>query len=139
MKIVMALPTDTKIFAMCAWFSLAACTTSTQPSASVAGVDPKPAPIINFQIVDGNGLYRGGQPASKNDWEFLKKAKIKTVIKLNKYSSTSGDKEEALAREYGIEKFIPILMQPEDWPHNWNSWATPTNGQIVDALIVLCY
>lgn len=137
MKIIVVLSNISKHFPMCIFFSLAACTTTTQPSATVAGLESRPAPIFNFQIVEPNKLYRGGQPTNDDDWTYLKKIGVTRVIQLNKYASATGDEDEVtVGKKHGIT-VIPILMQPEDWPHNWNLWATPTNEQIDKALGVL--
>jgi protein tyrosine/serine phosphatase len=123
--------------------TLAACGTSTRQSADIAGVDPHPAPIDNFQVVEivsQNGLYRGGQPIEndkRDDWKYLKSIGVKTVIKLNRYSSYGNeDNELSSAKRHGIN-VKEILMQPEDFPHNWNLWATPTDEQIEAAVSML--
>lgn len=121
--------------------TLAACATATRPSADIAGVDPHPAPIFNFQVVDAkNGLYRGGQPIEndqRDDWQYLKSIGIKTVIKLNRYSSYVNEENElASAQRHGIN-VKEILMQPDDFPHNWNLWSTPTDEQIETAVSML--
>ena len=137
METVVAAPRITNIVALCVCLTLAACGTPTRRSADIAGVDPHPAPINNFQIVDVKGLYRGGQPKGERDWVYLKNAGIKTVIKLNKYSSTREEKAELdSAKEHDI-KVIEIPMPPEDWPHNWNLWATPANEQVSEAVRAL--
>jgi protein tyrosine/serine phosphatase len=139
METIIALPRIANVFALCVCLTLAACgtLTATRPSADVARVDPHPAPINNFQIVDVNGLYRGGQPAEERDWVYLKNIGIRTVIKLNKYSSQTEERDElSSAKEHGI-KVIEIPIQPEDWPHNWNLWAAPTNEQVNEAVRAL--
>jgi protein tyrosine/serine phosphatase len=137
METIIALPRIANIFALCVCLTLAACATQTRPSADVARVDPHPAPINNFQIVDVNGLYRGGQPTEERDWVYLKNIGIRTVIKLNKYSSLKEERDElSSAKEHGIN-VIEIPMQPEDWPHNWNLWAAPTNEQVNKAVRAL--
>ena len=77
---------------------LTACTT-TQPSAVIARKSPDPAPVFNFQIVSLGGsdgaeaVYRSGQP-KKEDWDYLEKIGVKTVVKLNKFSSDADESEE---------------------------------------------
>jgi protein tyrosine/serine phosphatase len=48
--------------------------------------------LMNFQKVE-DGIYRGGQPTSKDSWAYLKSLGIKTVIKLD--LAAEGSDEEA--------------------------------------------
>ncbi len=41
----------------------------------------KQAPIVNFQTLEPQGIYRGGQPRNETDWTFLKGIGGKTVVK----------------------------------------------------------
>jgi protein tyrosine/serine phosphatase len=82
-------------------------------------------------------LYREGQPAEERGWVYLKNIGIRTVIKQNKYSSNTEERDElSSAKAQGIN-VIEIPMQPEDWPHNWNLWAAPTNEQVNEAVRAL--
>lgn len=133
-----------KIFAVGVLLTLTACATTTHESATLIqaekdGISKEVnTPIQNFQIVEPGVLYRGWQPETERDWRFLKEdAKIKTIIKLNTYSpAVSVEEETQAALRQGI-KLIPILMQPEDWPHNWNLWAVPTIEKMAEAINAL--
>ena len=126
------------VLILCGCLTLAACATPTRQSAIVEGVGP--APIINFQVVEPGRLYRGAQPVEndkQDDWAYLKKIGVKTVLKLNRYSSDVTEESElASAKRHGII-VQEVLMPPEDFPHNWNLWATPTDEQISKAVSVL--
>lgn len=137
METIIALPRVANLFTLCVCLTLAACATPTRPSADIARVDPHPAPINNFQIVEAKGLYRGGQPDKESDWDYLKSIGISTVIKLNNYSSNTEARDELSAAEAHGINVIEIPMQPEDWPHNWNLWAAPANEQVNDAVRAL--
>ncbi|MHB1619975.1 MAG: tyrosine-protein phosphatase [Sulfuricella sp.] len=116
---------------------MAACATPTKPSAVIASQGPHPAPINNFQIVITDGVYRSGQPKEDADWDYLNRIGIKTVVKLNRFSSDTTDvKELQLANKHGIN-VIPIYMQPEDFPHNWNPWASPDENALRQAIKAL--
>jgi protein-tyrosine phosphatase len=122
---------------------LTACATPTQPSSVIAGVAPDPAPIFNLHLVspDGtdsaNAVYRSGQPQGDAEWSYLKKMGIKTVLKLNKYSSDVDESEERrLAEKYNIN-LIPVYMPPEDFPHNLNPWAHPDERALMQAVETL--
>ncbi|MDO8282230.1 MAG: tyrosine-protein phosphatase [Thermodesulfovibrionia bacterium] len=122
---------------------LTACATLTQPSAVIAIKDPHPAPVYNFHIVipggtDGVGaIYRSGQPKGDADWCYLEKIGIKTVVKLNKFSSDADESEELrLAKKHNIN-VIPLYMQPEDFPHNLNPWASPDENILKQAIEAL--
>ena len=122
---------------------LTACATPTQPSAAIARKSPGPVPVFNFQIVSpggtngANAVYRSGQPTGDAEWDYLEKIGIKTVVKLNKFSSDVDESEELrLAKKHNIN-LIPIYMPPEDFPHNFNLWASPDEKvlmQTVEAL-----
>ncbi|MGP1685073.1 MAG: tyrosine-protein phosphatase, partial [Giesbergeria sp.] len=113
------------------------CATPTQRSADIATQEPHPSPINNFQIVIADGVYRSGQPKGEADWNYLKNIGITTVVKLNKFSSDADEAEEfRMARERNI-KVIPIYMQPEDFPHNLNPWASPDLKDLMQAIEVL--
>jgi protein tyrosine/serine phosphatase len=139
-----ALVTIQKILAAGVFMALTACATTTRKSATLPqttkdGISKEvSAPIKNFQIVEPGAVYRGWQPETESDWRFLKEnAKIKTVIKLNTYApAVSVEEETQAAQRQGI-KLISILMQPEDWPHNWNFWAVPANEKIAEAINAL--
>lgn len=120
---------------------LTGCTT-TQPSAVIARKSPDPAPIFNFQIVSPGGtdgadaVYRSGQP-KKEDWDYLEKIGVKTVVKLNKFSSDADASEElGLAKMHNIN-VIPIYMPPEDFPDNINPWASPDEKVLLQAVEAL--
>lgn len=116
---------------------LTACATPTQPPAVVYDQSPNPAPVNNFQIVVAGVVYRSGQPKDDADWAYLKKIGIKTVVKLNQFSSDADATEElSLAKKHGID-VIPIYMQPEDFPHNWNPWAHPEEKDLTRAIEAL--
>ena len=71
------------------------------------------------------------------EWNYLKNIGITTVIKLNKFSDTEDEAEEfRMAKERNI-KVVPIYMQPEDFPHNWNPWARPDLKDLMQAINVL--
>ncbi len=105
-------------------------------------------PIDNFQVVVQDGVYRSGQPRLDNepdnhDWEYLKALRVKTIVKLNKffceprYSCVQNEVEEiAKAEKYGM-KVIPIYMQPDDWPKNWNPLAHPNYNDVMRAVEIL--
>src|SRR5437764_12525469 len=116
---------------------LTACVTSTRRSADICSQEPHPSPINNFQIVIADGVYRSGQPKGEADWNYLKNIGITTVVKLNKFSSDAAEAEEfRMAKERNI-KVIPIYMQPEDFPHNLNPWASPDLKGLMQAVGVL--
>lgn len=121
---------------------LTACATPTQPSAVIARKSPDPAPIFNFQIVSQGGtdgaeaVYRSGQP-KKEDWDYLEKIGVKTVVKLNQFSSDADESEElGLAKKHNIN-VIPIYMPPEDFPKNINLWASPDEKVLMQAIEAL--
>jgi protein tyrosine/serine phosphatase len=91
----------------------------------------KQAPIVNFQTVEPQGIYRGGQPWNEADWTFLKGIGVKTVVKLNQYANGENtlQQERSEAEKHGIQ-LIELPMQPEDWPHNWNLWVTPSPDKL---------
>lgn len=122
---------------------LAACATPTQPSAVIAKVSPDPAPIFNLQVVSpegtesANAVYRSGQPQGDAQWSYLKNLGIKTVVKLNEFSSdVNASEEQSLAEKHNIN-LIRIYMPPEDFPHNWNPWAHPDEKTLMQAVAVL--
>lgn len=94
------------------------------------------AGIDNFQIVDPDGIYRSGQPKNEADWDDLKKIGITTVVKLNEFPSAGEADEFRMAEARGI-KVIPIYIQPDDWPHNWNPWVKPNEYAIMYAVELL--
>ena len=113
------------------------CAPSTQRSADISTQEPHPSPINNFQVVIADGVYRSGQPRGETGWNYLKNIGITTVVKLNKFSSDEDEAEEfRMAKEHNI-KVVPIYMQPEDFPHNWNPWASPDLKDIMQAIKVL--
>jgi protein tyrosine/serine phosphatase len=113
------------------------CATPTQPSADIATQVPHQSPINNFQIVIADGIYRSGQPKGEADWNYLKDIGVTTVVKLNKFSSDADEAEEfRMAKERKI-KVIPIYMQPEDFPHNLNPWASPDFNDLMQTIKVL--
>lgn len=113
------------------------CATPTQPSADIATQAPHPAPIDNFQIVVPDRVYRSGQPRGDAEWDYLARLGIKTVVKLNRFSAEVDETEEfRLAAKHGI-KVVPIYLQPDDWPHNWNPWASPDPQKLMQAVGVL--
>src|ERR1019366_7265988 len=87
---------------------------------------------------------RSGQPKSKADWDYLYNIGVKTVIKLNEFfcdktthSCVQNEAEELkMANERDI-KVIPIYMQPEDWPQNWNPLAHPDLKDVMRAVEIL--
>ncbi|AEG71243.1 fused DSP-PTPase phosphatase/NAD kinase-like protein [Ralstonia solanacearum] len=71
---------------------------------------------VNFGVVSEGpiSIYRGGQPVDDKEWEFLKEKKVKTIVKLNKYSdAVSESDEDKFAGKYKI-KVIKVFMGPED-------------------------
>lgn len=124
------------------------CATPTRRSADIATTQlPHPSPIDNFQIVVQNGVYRSGQPKlddkNDSDWKYLKEIGVTIVVKLNKffceprYSCVQNEVEEITkAEKYGM-KVIPIYMQPEDWPQNWNPLAHPDLKDVMRAVEIL--
>ena len=129
------------VFGVC--LILTACTTQTQLSAVIARISPDAAPIFNLHVVspDGtdsaNAVYRSGQPRGDAEWDYLKKMGIKTVVKLNEFSSDVNESEErSLAEKYNIN-LIRIYMAPEDFPHNWNPWAHPDEKALMQAVETL--
>jgi protein tyrosine/serine phosphatase len=108
-----------------------------QRSADIANQEPHPCPINNFQIVVPGGVYRSGQPKGEADWAYLEKLGITSVIKLNKFSVDADAAEECqMAQKHGIN-VVPIYMQPEDWPHSWNPWASPDVKDVLQAVQIL--
>jgi protein tyrosine/serine phosphatase len=104
-----------------------------------AGVQ-RVAPIENFHSVDQVGskaMYRGAQPAA-DQWSFLKARGVKTVLKLNEYAgfNSSTEQEQLAARANGI-RLVEVFMPPEDFPHNVNPFAAPTDAQLAEALAVM--
>lgn len=79
---------------------LTACATPTQPSAVIARISPDAAPIFNLHVVSPDGtdsakaVYRSGQPRGDTEWRYLKEIGIKTVVKLNEFSSDVDELEE---------------------------------------------
>ncbi len=116
---------------------LCGCAGSTQCLADVATQEPHTSPIKNFHIVIPNGVYRSGQPKGEADWDYLKNIGITIVVKLNKFSSDADEAVEfRMAKERNI-KVIPLYMQPEDFPHNLNPWASPDLKDLTQAIEVL--
>jgi protein tyrosine/serine phosphatase len=106
-------------------------------SADIDNQELHPSPIINnFQIVIPDGVYRSGQPKGK-DWDYLKNIGITTVVKLNKFSPDADEAEEFCMANARNIKVIPIYMQPEDFPHNWNPWASPDIKDLMQAIEVI--
>lgn len=129
------------VFGVC--LILTACATPTQPSAVIARVSPDAEPIFNLHVVspDGtdsaNAVYRSGQPRGEKQWKYLKEIGIKTVVKLNEFSSQVDESEErSLAEQNGIN-LIRMYMPPEDFPHNWNPWAHPDEKALMQAVEAL--
>lgn len=113
------------------------CATPTQPSADIAAHQPHPAPVDNLQIVIPDRVYRSGQPKGDAEWDYLERIGITTVVKLNKFSTEVDEAEEfRLAGKHGI-KVIPVYLQPEDWPHNWNPWVSPDPKGLMQAIEAL--
>ncbi len=111
--------------------------TPTQPSADISTQKPHQSSIPNFQVVIQNGVYRSGQPNGELDWQYLEDIGIKTVVKLNEFSAdVDKDEEQRMADKHRI-KLVPIYMQPEDWPHNWNPWVRPDLKDVLRAVEVL--
>ncbi|MEF9387875.1 tyrosine-protein phosphatase [Ralstonia solanacearum species complex bacterium KE056] len=74
----------------------------------------EPGKPVNFGVVSEGSIYRGGEPVGEQEWQFLKESKIKTIVKLNKYSkAVSESEEDHFAEQYGI-KVIKVFMEPED-------------------------
>ncbi len=116
---------------------LSGCATPTQPSADISSQKQHPSPINNFQVVVADGVYRSGQPRGEKDWKYLEDIGITTVVKLNRFSSDVDETEEfRMAKGHNI-KVIPIYMQPEDFPHSWNPWASPDLKSLMQALNIL--
>jgi len=116
------------------FLGLGACATPTQPSVNLSAYPPHPAPVDNFQVVVPHEIYRSGQPISAADWAYLESVGVKTIIKLNEFSSkASAAVEIQEAKKHGI-KVIPVYMQPEDFPHNLNPWARPDEAQLMRAV-----
>jgi protein tyrosine/serine phosphatase len=113
------------------------CATVTRPPVDILTQEPHPSPINNLQIVIADGVYRSGQPKGEADWNYLKNIGITTVVKLNKFSSDADEAEEfRMAKERNI-KVIPIYMEPEDFPHTLNPWASPDFKDLMQAIEVL--
>lgn len=122
-------------------WNLTACMTHTQPSAVIAGISPKPAPVFNFQVVstgsDGaSAVYRSGQP-TEDDWGYLEQLGIKTVIKLNQFSGKVSSEDEVKAARAHHIAIIPVYMPPEDLPHNLDLSAHPDKKVLEQALSAL--
>lgn len=129
------------VFGVC--LILTACTTSTRPSAVIARISPDAAPIFNLHVVspegtdNANAVYRSGQPRGDAQWDYLQKMGIKTVVKLNEFSSDVTESEErSLAEKHNI-KLIRIYMPPEDFPHNLNPLAHPDAEVLMQAVEAL--
>lgn len=125
---------------LCACMTLVACATTPPPLSIIEEGGRNPPPIENFREVEKGRIYRGAQPienGQRDDWAYLQKLGIKTVLKLNRYSSIVTEESEiASAKRHGIEVH-EILMNPEDFPHNWDLWAMPTASQIDQAISFL--
>ncbi len=127
----------TSLFAILGTTLLFSCAAPTQRSADIATQEPHPSPINNFQIVIADGIYRSGQPKGEADWNYLKNIGITTVVKLNQFSSDADEAVEfSMAKARNI-KVIPIYMQPEDFPHNLNPWASPDLKDLMQAIEAL--
>ena len=100
------------------------------------------APIFNFHVVqtDASGqatVYRSGQPKTDADWAYLQQRGVRSVLKLNRHDAeVDAAQEMAQAQRHGI-RLIPVYMQPEDFPHNWNLWAHPDEATLMRAVKVL--
>jgi protein tyrosine/serine phosphatase len=116
------------------FLSLAACASSASKETVRADGCPD-----NFGVVDASKLYRGGQPNSEEHWNCLRSMYgVKTVLKLNRYAEDDDtvSMESEAATRHGI-RLVQVLMQPEDFPHNWNPFAAPTDVQVNEALATL--
>lgn len=129
------------VFGACLF--LTACATPTQPSAVIAKISPESAPIFNLHVVspDGtdsaNAVYRSGQPQGDAEWGYLKKLGIKTVVKLNEFSSDVNESDERSFAKKNHINLIRVYMPPEDFPHNWNLWAHPEEKALMQAVEAL--
>jgi protein tyrosine/serine phosphatase len=89
---------------------------------------------VNFGVVTENAVFRGGEPETQQEWQYLKSIGVKTVVKLNKYSGKlSEEDEDRYAKENGIT-VIKDFMQPEDAPHNFNFAAQPDHDLLAKAV-----
>ncbi len=123
--------------AIASMMSLSGCATPTQRSAILADHSPLPSPVDNFQVVTPDALYRSGQPTGDADWDYLKAIGITTVIKLNQYAADTDAAEELrMAKRRNIE-VLPLYLQPEDLPHNWNPWAGPDSKTLTEVIRTL--
>lgn len=129
------------VFGVC--LIMTACAAPTKPSAVIAGISPYPAPIFNLHVVSPDGtdsaheVYRSGQPRGDAEWDYLEKMGIKTVVKLNEFSSdVTTSEERSLAEKHNIN-LISIYMQPEDFPHNLSLWAHPDEEALMQAVEAL--
>lgn len=122
---------------------LTACATRTNPSAVIARISPDAAPIFNLHVVSPEGtdsstaVYRSGQPQGDVEWDYLEKMGIKTVVKLNEYSSEVTESQERTLAEKHKMNLIRIYMPPEDFPHNLNLWAHPDEAALMQAVEAL--
>lgn len=101
----------------------------------------RPSPIFNFHLVDrvaSKAMYRGAQPADESQWAFLASIGVKTVLKLNQYAGAQDTAEqERLAAERNGIRLVPAFMPPEDFPHNLNPFAAPSDAAMQAALAVM--
>lgn len=90
----------------------------TRPKVSVSLLPTKPLPLYsgipNFGVVNAEAnVYRGGQPTTKEQWEYIQKHGIKVVLKLNTDSEGSDTQAELI----GIKVIrIPIPFEYQVLP-----------------------
>jgi rhodanese-related sulfurtransferase len=99
------------------------------------------APIVNFHVVDAvesQAMYRGAQPNDESQWAFLHDLGVTTVLKLNEYvgAQSTAEEERLAAKKYGI-RVVPVFVPPEDFPHNLNPFAAPSDTELKAALEVM--
>ncbi|WP_081019957.1 fused DSP-PTPase phosphatase/NAD kinase-like protein [Ralstonia solanacearum] len=100
----------------------------------------EPGKPVNFGVVSPGPLfiYRGGEPVGEKEWQFLKESKVKTIVKLNKYSrAVSESEEDDFAEKYHI-KVVKVFMEPEDcvlWVHCKLNFYKMPDKKLVDTAI----
>jgi len=67
------------------------------------------SPPPNFGVVVKDGIYRGGQPSNADQFEYLKKIGVKTILKLNHHGL---DRESVDAKRLGLT-LVQVPFAPE--------------------------
>lgn len=82
--------------------------------------------ISGFAIVRSGEVYRGSQPYTSGQWDFLRNLGVRTVLKLN-YDSEGLDVAPGMA-------LFKCAMPPRDWPDALGRPDPVDVGRAVDIL-----